>query len=171
MATAASRLTAHAAHSPLCDSHDVVYAGAAAAAAPVAVLATGVAAPAEAELPAGAVMGLGSHGECTVGSSSLASAFFFDVFSLLAFCARLPGSESVSSCVHGLLIAGFSVLFVLVCFTLALAMGFHCHLLPVVSAFTAASLRSLSFSFSVMHFLAFSSHPDHVSLRKTERNR
>ena len=72
-------------------------AGAAAAAAPVAMLATGVAVPAEAELPAGAAMGLGSHGECTVGSPSSASAFFFDVFALLGFCARLPGSESVSS--------------------------------------------------------------------------
>ena len=123
------------------------YAGAAAAAAPVAMLATGVAVPAEAELPSGAAMGLGSHGECTVGSPSPASAFFFDVFALLGFCARLPGSESVASGAHGLLITGFSVLFVLVCFALALAMGFQCHLLPVVSAFTAASLRSLSFSF------------------------
>ena len=40
---------------------------AAAAAAPVAQLATGGADPAEAMLPAGAAMGLRSHGECTVG--------------------------------------------------------------------------------------------------------
>ena len=62
-------------------------AGAAAAAAPVAMLATGVAVPAEAELPAGAAMGLGSHGERTVGSPSSASAFFFDVFALQLYWA------------------------------------------------------------------------------------
>ena len=44
-------------------------AAAAAAAAPVAPLATEGAGPAEAVLPAGAAMGRGSHGECTVGVS------------------------------------------------------------------------------------------------------
>ena len=62
----------------------------------MAMLATGVAVPAEAELPAGAAMGLGSHGECTAGLLSPAPASFFDVFVLLGFCARFPGSESAA---------------------------------------------------------------------------
>ena len=63
-------------------------AAAAAAAAPVAPMATGGAVPAEAVLPAGAAMGLGSHGECTVGVQSLTSLPCLDVFALLVFFLR-----------------------------------------------------------------------------------
>ena len=67
---------------------------AAAAAAPVAPLATGGAGPAEAMLPAGAAMGLKSHGECTAGMPSFTPLFFFVVvFALTVFRERWFGSR------------------------------------------------------------------------------
>ena len=70
-------------------------AAAAAAAAPVAPLATEGAGPAEAVLPAGAAMGLGSHGECTVGVSPLPPLpFFVVVLGLEILCVRGLGCSA-----------------------------------------------------------------------------
>ena len=81
-------------------------AAAAAAAAPVAILATGFAVPTEALLPAGPAMGLRSHGECTTGVVSLAPAPLLVVFVLLVFCVRCLGSVSAAKGAHGVLITG-----------------------------------------------------------------
>ena len=79
-----------------------VRAVAAAAAAPVAPMATGGAVPAEAVLPAGAAMGLRSHGECTVGLPLLVPLpLFVVVFALLVLrvlclgCSVAPAKDDV----------------------------------------------------------------------------
>ncbi len=103
----------------------------------MAPLATEGAGPAEAVLPAGAAMGRGSHGECTVGVSPFPPMRFFVVvlgLEVLYVCG-LGCSSAPDVGAHGECITGASVFIFLGCFSLALAAGFHCHLLPVVSAF------------------------------------
>ena len=98
-------------------------AAAVAAAAPVAPLATAGAGLAEAVLPAGAAMGLGSHGECTVGVSSLTPLpFLVVVLGLEVLCVSGLGCTAAPAmAAHGERITGFSVFFFLDCFSLALA--------------------------------------------------
>ena len=102
-------------------------AAAAAAAAPVAPLATEGAGPAEAVLPAGAAMGRGSHGECTVGVSPFPPMRFIVVvlgLEVLYVCG-LGCSAAPDVGAHGECITGASVFFFLGCFSLALAICYY----------------------------------------------
>ena len=123
-------------------------------------MATGGADPAEAMLPAGAAMGLRSHGECTVGLPLLVPLPLCDGVLALLVLRMLCLGCSVASAKgsQGVVITGGSVLFFLASFALALAVWFHGQLLPVVIAFTAANFLLFSSSFASIRFSAFSNH-------------
>ena len=131
----------------------------AAVANPLVVFARGGGAPAGVSLLAGAVMGLGSHGEVTDGADlAVLSRFLVLLWRLFRLLVACGWNGRFGSGCQGDLMMGSSFLLGFLCLVCVSASGFHAHFVPVERAWTAAIFLLLLASFSVILCLALSSH-------------